>query len=102
MFLCIIDSSLAITDRVSDLVQRLNLQEKVAHGEANNNGPAPAIKELGIKPYQWGTEYLRGIVGAGTAISFPQALGLTATFNPNMIYEVAKSTSIEVRVYNNY
>ncbi|XP_065919367.1 uncharacterized protein [Dysidea avara] len=99
------NSSLPFSDRVSDIVQRLNLQEKVAqmsHGGANNNGPAPAIKELGIKPYQWGTECLRGIVGAGTATSFPQALGLAATFNPDMIYEVAKATSIEVRAYNNH
>ena len=57
--------------RVSDLVQRLSLEEKVkqmSHGGANYNGPAPAIPELGIKPYQWGTECLRGIVRAGTAI----------------------------------
>ena len=66
------------------------------------HGPAPAIKELGIKPYQWGTECLRGIVGTGTPTSFPQTLGLAATFNPDMIYEVAKATSIEVRSYNNY
>ncbi|XP_065919369.1 uncharacterized protein [Dysidea avara] len=99
------NTSLPFSDRVSDLVQRLNLQEKVAqmsHGGAKNNGPAPAIPELGIKPYQWGTECLRGIVKAGTATSFPQALGLAATFNPDMIYEVAKATSIEVRAYNNH
>ena len=51
----------------------------------NNNGPAPATPELGIKPFQWGTECLRGTVGAGTATSFPQAIGLSATFNPDMI-----------------
>ena len=99
------NTSLPFDQRVTDLVQRLSLQEKVAqvsHGGANNNGPAPAITELGIHPYQWGTECLRGIVGAGTATSFPQALGLAATFNPDVLYDVAKATSIEVRAYNNY
>ena len=99
------NTSLPFSDRVADLVQRLDLQEKVAqmsHGGAKNNGPAPAIPKIGIKPYQWGTECLRGIVKAGTATSFPQALGLAATFNPDMIYEVAEATSNEVRAYNNY
>ena len=99
------NTTLFFNERVKDLVQRLSLKEKVAqlsHGGANFNGPAPAIEELGIHPYQWGTECLRGIVGAGPATSFPQALGLAATFNPDVLYEVAKATSIEVRAYNNY
>ena len=99
------NTSLPFDQRVSDLVQRLDLQEKVAqlsHGGNSNNGPAPAIKELGIYPYQWGTECLRGIVKAGSATSFPQALGLAATFNPDVLYQVAQATSIEVRAYNNY
>jgi len=99
------NTTLSFSDRVEDLVRRLSLEEKVAqmsHGGANFNGPAPAIKELGIHPYQWGTECLRGIVAAGKATSFPQALGLAATFNPDVLYAVAKATSIEVRAYNNY
>ena len=41
---------------------------------------APAIERLGIKPYSWGTECLRGDVDAGPATAFPQALGLSAMF----------------------
>ena len=41
---------------------------------------APAIERLGIKPYPWGTECLRGDVQAGPATAFPQALGLSAIF----------------------
>lgn len=39
-------------------------------------GPAPAISELGIKPYQWGTECLSGDVSAGPATSFPMPIGM--------------------------
>ena len=41
-------------------------------------GPAPAIPELGINPYQWGTECLSGDVDAGPATSFPQSIGLVS------------------------
>lgn len=73
------DVSLSWKERVDDLVQRLTLGEMVqqmAHGHSQS----PAIPRFGIKPYSWGSECLRGDVGAGPATSFPQALGLAATF----------------------
>lgn len=45
------------------------------------NGPAPPIPRLGIAPYNWNTECLRGDGEApGWATAFPQALGLAAAF----------------------
>ena len=41
---------------------------------------APGIPRLGIDPYPWGSECLRGDVRAGPATSFPQAIGLAAIF----------------------
>ena len=41
-------------------------------------GPAPAIPELGINPYQWGTECISGDVDAGPATSFPESIGLVS------------------------
>ena len=76
--------SLSWSDRVDDLVGRLTLQQivqQLARGGAGvNGGPAPAIESLGIGPYQWNTECLRGDVEAGNATSFPQAIGLAAAF----------------------
>ena len=76
--------SLSWSDRVDDLVGRLTLQQivqQLARGGAGvNGGPAPAIENLGIGPYQWNTECLRGDVEAGNATSFPQAIGLAAAF----------------------
>lgn len=93
-------------ERVNDLVNRLTLEEMVlqmARGGARENGPAPPIKRLGIKPYSWNTECLRGDVEApGWATSFPQALGLAASFSTDLIYRVANATATEVRAKHNY
>lgn len=74
---------------------------QMAHGGASDNGPAPAIPRLGIQPYQWGTECLSGDVSAGNATSFPQALGVAASWDPNLLQQLAKATADEVRAKNN-
>ncbi|XP_046325808.1 beta-D-xylosidase 1-like [Haliotis rufescens] len=101
------NTSLPWDVRVEDLVGRLTLeemQEQMARGgHGNFGGPAPAIPRLGIGPYSWNTECLRGDVGAGNATSFPQALGLAAAFSKDLIYRVAEATSVEVRAkYNDF
>ena len=75
------DVTLPWNERVDDLVNRLTLQEMT--DQMANGGrltAAPAIERLGIAPYPWGAECLRGDVQAGSATSFPQALGLSASF----------------------
>ncbi|XP_067675028.1 uncharacterized protein [Haliotis asinina] len=101
------NTSLPWEDRVNDLVGRLTLDEiqlQMARGGSGSNaGPAPAISRLGIKPYSWDTECLRGDVAAGEATSFPQALGLAASFSTDLIFRVAQATGEEVRAkYNNF
>ena len=66
---------------MDDLVSRLTLDEmtqQIAMGGRNTH--APGIPRLSIPPYPWGSECLRGDVDAGPATSFPQAIGLAATF----------------------
>lgn len=99
------NTSLSFEERTKDLVGRLTLDEKIAqmsHGGANKNSPTPAILRLGIEPYQFGTECLRGDVGAGDATAFPQALGLAAAFDEDLMFRVAEATSVEVRAKNNF
>ncbi|XP_046354043.2 probable beta-D-xylosidase 2 [Haliotis rufescens] len=100
------NTSLPWEDRVNDLVGRLTLDEiqlQMARGGSGlNGGPAPAIPRLGIKPYSWNTECLRGDVWAGAATSFPQALGLAASFSTDLIFRVAQATGEEVRAKYNY
>ncbi|XP_013917612.1 PREDICTED: xylan 1,4-beta-xylosidase-like, partial [Thamnophis sirtalis] len=100
------DPTLSWEERVDDLVNRLTPEEMIlqmARGGALSNGPAPPIAHLGIGPYQWNTECLRGDAEApGWATSFPQALGLAASFSPQLIFEVANATATEVRAKYNY
>ena len=76
--------SLPWAERVDDLVKRLTLEEMVAQmargGGGTLGGPAPAIPRLGIKPYQWNTECLRGVALTGEATAFAQSINLGAMF----------------------
>ncbi|XP_069478717.1 uncharacterized protein [Ambystoma mexicanum] len=100
------DPSLPWEERVEDLLNRLTLDEMIlqmARGGVKKNGPAPPIERLGIKPYSWNTECLRGDVEApGWATSFPQALGLAASFSPDLLFRIANATATEVRAKHNY
>ncbi|XP_017683744.1 PREDICTED: probable beta-D-xylosidase 2 [Lepidothrix coronata] len=99
------DPALPWHRRLDDLLGRLSPAElvlQVARGGAMRNGPAPPIPRLGIAPYNWNTECLRGDAEApGWATAFPQALGLAATFSPELIYRVANATATEVRAKHN-
>ena len=45
---------------------------------------APAIEHLDIPEYNWWNEGLHGVARSGTATVFPQAIGLGATFDPEL------------------
>jgi beta-glucosidase len=87
------DASQPIDKRVDDLVSRMTLEEKVSQ---MMNGAA-AIDRLGIPQYEWWNEALHGVARAGYATVFPQAIGLAATWNPDLIHEVADVISTEAR-----
>ncbi|MDZ7263008.1 MAG: glycoside hydrolase family 3 C-terminal domain-containing protein [candidate division KSB1 bacterium] len=88
-----LDPSAPIDDRVTDLVSRLTLEERVSQMVYN----APAIERLGIPAYNWWNECLHGVARAGIATVFPQAIGLAATWDTNLIFEVASTISTEAR-----
>src|SRR5918993_4133046 len=87
------DPSLPVARRVDDLVSRMTLEEKISQ---MMNGAA-AIERLGVPEYDWWNEALHGVARAGIATVFPQAIGLAATWNPELIHEVADATSTEAR-----
>ncbi len=58
---------------------------------------SPAIERLGIPEYNWWNECLHGVARAGKATVFPQAIGMAATFDEDLIYEVATAISDEAR-----
>lgn len=87
------DRTLAVQERVADLVSRMTLEEKISQMGFD----APAIERLGIPAYNWWNECLHGVGRAGVATVFPQAIGLAATWNPDLLYQVATATSDEAR-----
>ena len=60
-----------------------------------------AIERLGIKEYNWWNEAAHGVARADTATVFPQAIGMAATFDPELIYEVGCAVSDEARAKYN-
>lgn len=87
------NTSLSEHERVSDLVARLTLEEKVSLLRHNE----PAIQRLGIPKYYFGNEALHGVVRPGRFTVFPQAIGLASMWNPTLMHRVATAISDEAR-----
>lgn len=85
--------------RARDLVSRMTIEEKASQLRYNS----PAIKRLGIPDYNWWNEALHGVARAGVATSFPQAIGMAATFDTELIKKAADAIATEARAkYNEY
>jgi beta-glucosidase len=85
--------ALPIEDRVNDLVSRMTLEEKISQMVHT----AAAIPRLGIPQYNWWSEGLHGAAREGYATVFPQAIGLAATFDPDLLKKDADATASEFR-----
>ena len=79
--------------RAQILLGQLTLDEKVALMQNNS----PAIPRLGIKAYDWWSEALHGVGRAGIATVFPQAIGMGASFNDDLLYQAFTAVSDEAR-----
>lgn len=88
------NKSLSPTERAADLVSRLTLEEKITLMQNNSS----AVKRLGIKPYEWWNGALHGVARNGLATVYPQAIGMGASFNDTLLYQVFTSISDEARV----
>lgn len=87
------DPSISIEERVDDLISQMTLEEKA--GQLMYN--APAIDRLGIPAYPWWNECLHGVARNGRATIFPQAIGLGATWDPDLMYRIGVAISDEAR-----
>jgi len=85
--------------RAADLVSRMTLEEKV--GQLTHY--ADAVERLGIPEYNWWNECLHGVARSGKATVFPQAIGMAATFDRELMFRMADVTSTEARAkYHDY
>ncbi len=92
-----LDPSLPVEQRVNDLVSRMTLEEKASQMQ----DVARAIPRLGIPAYNWWNEGLHGVARSGHATVFPQAIGLAATWDTDLIHRMADVISTEARAKYN-
>jgi beta-glucosidase len=85
--------NLPVEARVNDLLSRLTLEEKI--GQMMN--ATPAIERLGVPAHDYWNEALHGVARSGIATVFPQAIGLAATWDTELMYQVADVISTEAR-----
>ena len=87
------DKTAEYRKRAQELVAQMTLKEKVSQMLSW----APAIPRLGIPAYNWWSEGIHGMGRAGTATVFPQAVGMAAAFDPDMMRTVGDAVATEAR-----
>lgn len=81
--------------------QALVAQMDVMEAAAQLSYDAPAIDRLNIPEYNWWNEALHGVARAGVATSFPQAIGIAATFDPELVQQLGDIAATEGRAKYN-
>lgn len=85
--------------RAKELVSKMTIEEKASQLKYD----APSIPRLNIPNYNWWNEALHGVARAGVATSFPQAIGMAAAFDVELMEKVADAIATEGRAkYNEY
>ncbi|MEU3741791.1 glycoside hydrolase family 3 C-terminal domain-containing protein [Streptomyces sp. NPDC032198] len=87
------DPELPLDQRVDDLLCRLTPTERVALLHQFT----PGVERLGIAPFRTGQEALHGVAWMGPATVFPQAVGLGATWNDDLVRRVGEAVATEAR-----
>ena len=91
------NANLPIEQRVDDLVSRMTLDEKVTQ----TINTSAAIPRLNVPAYDWWNEGLHGVARSGDATMFPQAIGMAATWDTDLIGQVGSTISTEARAKYN-
>ena len=89
---------LSAQERAKDLCSRLTLEEKAML----MLDESPAIPRLGIKKFFWWSEALHGAANMGNVTNFPEPVGMAASFNPDLLYQVFDVASTEFRAQYNH
>jgi beta-glucosidase len=92
-----LDPSKPIDARVDDLLGRMTLEEKASQLVNQSR----AIPRLHVPEYDWRSEALHGIAGPGVATVFPEPIGIAATFDTQLTYQMAAAIGTEGRAKHN-
>lgn len=82
-------------ERLADLISLMTVEEKI--NQLTNQ--TDSIPRLGIPAYNYWSEALHGLLASG-ATSFPQAVAMGSTWDPDLVYRVGSAISDEARAYN--
>ncbi len=83
--------------KAAAIVEKMTVEEKISQLLYES----PAIERLGINEYNWWNEACHGVARAGVATVFPQSIGMAASFNPDLVRDVADAISTEGRAKYN-
>ena len=95
-----LDRSKSFKERATLLVKELTLEEKAGqlgnyvYDDVTRNGVVILPK------YQYWNEAIHGYARMGDATSFPESKGMSATWDPELIYQCADAISTEARAYH--
>jgi beta-glucosidase len=87
------DPSLSSDERAKDLISRLTVEEKAVL----LCDQSEAIPRLGIKEFNWWSEALHGYANNDSVTVFPQPVGMAASFNDDLVFDIFNATSDEAR-----
>ncbi|KLE35938.1 glycoside hydrolase family 3 C-terminal domain-containing protein [Aurantiacibacter luteus] len=91
------DPDASIEERAADYVARMTLEEKARQMQNS----APAIPRLDLPAYDWWNEGLHGLARAGEATVFPQAIGMAATWDRELLHAEGRVIGTEARARYN-
>ncbi|MFD5324885.1 glycoside hydrolase family 3 C-terminal domain-containing protein [Streptomyces sp. NPDC127092] len=90
--------ALPLRKRVDDLLHRLTPDERLTMLHQY----APAVPRLGVAAFRTGSEGLHGVSWLGEATVFPQAVGLGASWDVDLVRKVAEAVSTELRAFHHH
>ena len=97
-----LNRSLSFRERATLLVKELTLEEKAGQFGSVVTDQVTRDGVIILPHYQYWNEAIHGYARMGNATSFPESKGMSATWNPELIYQCADAISTEARAYHMY
>lgn len=88
-----VDFEKIVNEKMSNMTELQKISQLRNHSKR--------LKNAEINKYDWWNEALHGVGRAGLATVFPQAIGMAATFDENILYKVGDIVSTEARAKYN-